>query len=208
MSENASLSNMILRSAGIYSDEQLERISTNRAANPGMGLAEAAVKFGGSREVDFLKAVGRVLGMEYVDLESQQPAPDALTRLPASAVYQYNVLPFRFDGQAMTVVASDPFDTRAADGLRLVLGCPVKTALAPKEEVEKAVKKYYGVGADAIEKMIEDGRYSVDEDLGAMTKIDVNEMGEEASIVRFVNQIIAEADRQGATDIHIEPQET
>lgn len=208
MSENASLSNMILRSAGIYSDEQLERISTNRAANPGMGLAEAAVKFGGSREVDFLKAVGRVLGMDYVDLETQQPAPDALTRLPASAVYQYNVLPFRFDGQAMTVVASDPFDTRAADGLRLVLGCPVKTALAPKEEVEKAVKKYYGVGADAIEKMIEDGRYSVDEDLGAMTKIDVNEMGEEASIVRFVNQIIAEADRQGATDIHIEPQET
>ena len=208
MSENASLSNMILRSAGIYSDEQLERISTNRAANPGMGLAEAAVKFGGSREVDFLKAVGRVLGMDYVDLESQQPAPDALTRLPASAVYQYNVLPFRFDGQAMTIVASDPFDTRAADGLRLVLGCPVKTALAPKEEVEKAVKKYYGVGADAIEKMIEDGRYSVDEDLGAMTKIDVNEMGEEASIVRFVNQIIAEADRQGATDIHIEPQET
>lgn len=208
MSENASLSNMILRSAGIYSDEQLERISTNRAANPGMGLAEAAVKFGGSREVDFLKAVGRVLGMDYVDLETQQPAPDALTRLPASAVYQYNVLPFRFDGQAMTVVASDPFDTRAADGLRLVLGCPVKTALAPQEEVEKAVKKYYGVGADAIEKMIEDGRYSVDEDLGAMTKIDVNEMGEEASIVRFVNQIIAEADRQGATDIHIEPQET
>ena len=208
MSENASLSNMILRSAGIYSDEQLERISTNRAANPGMGLAEAAVKFGGSREVDFLKAVGRVLGMDYVDLESQQPAPDALTRLPASAVYQYNVLPFRFDGQAMTIVASDPFDTRASDGLRLVLGCPVKTALAPKEEVEKAVKKYYGVGADAIEKMIEDGRYSVDEDLGAMTKIDVNEMGEEASIVRFVNQIIAEADRQGATDIHIEPQET
>ena len=135
MSENASLSNMILRSAGIYSDEQLERISTNRAANPGMGLAEAAVKFGGSREVDFLKAVGRVLGMDYVDLESQQPAPDALTRLPASAVYQYNVLPFRFDGQVMTIVASDPFDTRASDGLRLVLGCPVKTALAPKDPV-------------------------------------------------------------------------
>ena len=41
-----------------------------------------------------------------------------------------------------------------------------------------------------------------------MAKIDVNEMGEEASIVRFVNQIIAEADHQGATDIHIEPQET
>ncbi len=207
MSEN-SLANMILRSAGIYSDEQLERISANRAANPGMGLAEAAVKFGGSKEVEFLAAVGRALGLETVDLERQQPNPEALTRLPASAVYQYNVLPFKTDGTSLTIVTSDPFDTAAADGLRLVAGCPVKTALAPKEEVEKAVKKYYGVGADAIEKMIEDGRYSVDEDIGAMTKIDVNEMGEEASIVKFVNQIIAEADRQGATDIHIEPQET
>ena len=208
MSENASLSNMILKSAGIFSGEQLERIAANRAANPGMSLIEAVVKFGGSKELEVLKAVGGVLGLETVDLEHQQPMPDALTRLPATAVYQYNALPFRFDGQTMTVVVSDPFDTHTADGLRLILGCPVKTMLAPKEEVEKAVKKYYGVGADAIEKMIEDGRYSVDEDLGAMTKIDVNEMGEEASIVRFVNQIIAEADRQGATDIHIEPQET
>ncbi len=199
---------MILKSAGIYSDEQLQRIAENRAANPGMGLAEAAVKFGGAKEIEFLSAVGKSLGLETVNLERQQPNPDALTKLPASAVYQYNVLPFKTDGTSLTIVTSDPFDTSAADGLRLVAGCPIKTALAPKEEVEKAVKKYYGVGADAIEKMIEDGRYSVDEDIGAMTKIDVNEMGEEASIVKFVNQIIAEADRQGATDIHIEPQET
>ena len=207
MSEN-SLANMILKSAGIYSDEQLQRIAENRAANPGMGLAEAAVKFGGAKEIEFLSAVGKSLGLETVDLERQQPNPDALTKLPASAVYQYNVLPFKTDATSLTIVTSDPFDTSAADGLRLVAGCPIKTALAPKEEVENAVKKYYGVGADAIEKMIEDGRYSVDEDIGAMTKIDVNEMGEEASIVKFVNQIIAEADRQGATDIHIEPQET
>ena len=199
---------MILRSAGIYSDEQLERIAANRAANPGMGLAEAAVKFGGRKEIEFLEAVGKVLGLETVDLERRQPNPDALTKLPASAVYQYNVLPFSTGEGTMTVVTSDPFDTKAADGLRLIIGGVVNTALAPREEVEKAVKKYYGVGADAIEKMIEDGRYSVDDDIGAMTKIDVNEMGEEASIVKFVNQSIAEADRQGATDIHIEPQET
>ena len=199
---------MILRSAGIYSGEQLERIAANRAANPGMGLAEAAVKFGGHKEIEFLEAVGKVLGLETVDLERRQPNPDALTKLPASAVYQYNVLPFAAGEGSLTVVTSDPFDTTAADGLRLIVGGVVHTALAPREEVEKAVKKYYGVGADAIEKMIEDGRYSVDDDIGAMTKIDVNEMGEEASIVKFVNQIIAEADRQGATDIHIEPQET
>ena len=208
MAESASLANLLLKSAGIYSDEQLERIANGRASSPGMGLAEAAVKFGGHKEPEFLAAIGKVLGLEVVDLEHRQPNPDALTKLPASAVYQYNVLPFSVGEGSLTVVTSDPFDTKATDGLRLIAGGVIKTALAPKEDVEKAVKKYYGVGADAIEKMIEDGRYSVDDDIGAMTKIDVNEMGEEASIVRFVNQIIAEADRQGATDIHIEPQET
>ena len=208
MSENTSLATMILKSAGIYSDEQLQRIVSNRSANPGMGLAEAVVKFGGAKEVDFLAAVGKVLGLETVALETHQPSPDALQKLPASAVYQYGILPYRLDERELTVVTSDPFGTAAADGLRLVAGCPVTCVLAPKEDIEKAIKKFYGVGADAIENMIKDGRYSVDDDMGAMAKIDVNEMGEEASIVKFVNQIIVEADHQGATDIHVEPMET
>ena len=208
MSESSSLATLILKSTGVYSDEAIERIVSQRAANPGMGLAEAAVKFGGVKEAEFLAAVGRALGLETVDLSRQNPSPEALQKLTAAAVNQFTVLPFRLDGNALTIVASDPFDTAAADGARLAAGVAVKVALAPKEEVEKAVKKFYGVGAEAIEKMLEDGRYEVGDDIGTMTKIDVNEMGEEASIVRFVNQIIAEADRQGATDIHIEPQET
>ena len=208
MKESERLSTAILRASGVYSEAALARIAAQRAASPGMGLAEAAVKFGGVREREFLAAVGRLLGLETVDLERQNPNPDALRKLPASAVYQFGVLPFRIDADALTVVTSDPFDTQAADGLRLIAGCCIRTVLAPGEEVEKAVKKFYGVGAEAIEKMLEDGRYEVGDDFGAMTKIDVSEMGEEASIVRFVNQIIAEADRQGATDIHIEPQET
>ncbi len=208
MSDKESLAAVVLKAAQIYTSEQVEHILSMRAANPGMGLAEAAVKFGGVKELDFLTAVGRVLGMEVVDLEKHQPSPEAITRTPASAVYQFNALPFAVADGAIAIVTSDPFDTTAVDGLRLMTGGSVKPLLAPREEVEKAIKKYYGVGADAIEKMIEDGRYSVDEEFGAMTKIDVGEMGEEASIVRFVNQIIAEADHQGATDIHIEPQET
>ena len=77
---------MILGSAGIYSDEALEKIASQRAANPGMGLAEAAVKFGGVKEKDFLSAIGKALGLECVDLEKQNPNPDALQKLPASAV--------------------------------------------------------------------------------------------------------------------------
>ena len=208
MNEKGSLAALVLKSTGLFQDDRIADILARRAENPGMGLAAAARKFGGVKEKDFLEAAGKALGMESLELETRQPSPEAITLVPASAVYQFNVLPFLKDETSLTIVSSDPFDTKAADGLRLMTGLNVKIALAPQEEIEKAIKKFYGVGADAIEKMIDDGRYSVDDEFGAMTKIDVSEMGEEASIVRFVNQIIAEADHQGATDIHIEPQES
>lgn len=208
MAETSRTVQNVLRATGLYSDEALARIGEERAKNPEMGLVEAVLKFGGVREAEFLRRMGELLGFDYVELEKAQPRPDVLQKLPASAVYQYNVLPLRFADGVLTVVASDPFSTVARDGLRLAAGCPVTIALAPREEIDKAVKKFYGVGADAIEKMIEDGRYAVDDEDGSISKIDVGAEGEEASIVKFVNRIIAEADRQCATDIHIEPQET
>ena len=208
MAETSRTVQNVLRATGLYSDEALARIGEERAKNPEMGLVEAVLKFGGVREAEFLRRMGELLGFDYVELEKAQPRPDVLQKLPASAVYQYNVLPLRFADGVLTVVSSDPFSTVVRDGLRLAAGCPVTIALAPREEIDKAVKKFYGVGADAIEKMIEDGRYAVDDEDGSISKIDVGAEGEEASIVKFVNRIIAEADRQGATDIHIEPQET
>ncbi|MBO7207755.1 MAG: hypothetical protein J6W10_09125, partial [Kiritimatiellae bacterium] len=181
MDSAARLATVILRSAGIYSDGALDRILSQRALNPGMGLTEAAIKFGGVAEPLFLQAIGKVLGLETVDLQNQNPQPEALQLLPASAVYQYGVLPFKLEEGFLTVVSSDPFDTSAAEGLRLVAKCRIKTLLSPREEVDKAIKKFYGVGAAAIEQMLEDGRYDVGDEYGAMTKIDVSEMGEEAS---------------------------
>ena len=208
MADAGRLAMSVLKGVGIYSEDALAKIAAGRDSNPGMGLAEAAVKFGGVREDEFLRKTGEFLGFDYVEMEKLTPRPEVLQLLPASAVYQYNVLPIKFIDDVLTVACADPFSVTATDGLRLAAGCPVKIALAPREEIDKAVKKFYGVGADAIEKMIEDGRYAVDADGGAISKIDVGAEGEEASIVKFVNRIIAEADRQGATDIHIEPQET
>ena len=134
MSEMSSLANLILSRAGLYSEAQLGRIAANRAANPGMSLAEAAVKFGGSKEAEFLAAVGRVLGLETVDLARQQPNPDALTKLPASAVYQYNVLPFRADDSSLTDAI--PIKTHATATMNkdaIIAFFPVlKTILSPR----------------------------------------------------------------------------
>lgn len=197
---------LVLKKTGLFTDLQLDHVLAADRSD-GTGITGVVVRLGLAREDEFLRKIGEVLGFTYTELTQTRPTDEALTKLPARAVYQYNVLPLTVDNGVLTVVTCDPFDTGMTDGLRLAAGCPVRVTLSPREEINKAVQKYYGVGADAIEKMIEDGRYAVDADLASISKIDVNEMGAEASIVRFVNQIIAEADRQGATDIHVEPME-
>ena len=133
MAETSRTVQNVLRATGLYSDEALARIGEERAKSPEMGLAEAVLKFGGVREAEFLRRMGELLGFDYVELEKAQPRPDVLQKLPASAVYQYNVLPLRFADGVLTVVSSDPFSTVVRDGLRLAAGCPVTIALAPRE---------------------------------------------------------------------------
>jgi len=195
---------MILKRTGLFTDFQISQILTAEAAE-GSGIVGTVIRLGMVREDEFLKKAGEVLGFTYTEIKDIRPTDEAITSLPARAVYQYHALPISVENGVLNVVASDPFNTSMVDGLRLAAKCPVEVSLSAHEEIDKAIRKYYGVGADAIEKMIEDDRYSVDTDMDSISKIDVNEMGAEASIVRFVNQIIAEADRQGATDIHVEP---
>src|SRR5947209_3493588 len=80
---------------------------------------------------------------------------------------------------------------------------PVEFALATKVEIEKALKKYYGVGAETLDEMAND-----DEPLELLVDDkEITETDQEASVIKFVNQIIWEAFKDRATDIHFEPAE-
>jgi type II secretory ATPase GspE/PulE/Tfp pilus assembly ATPase PilB-like protein len=79
---------------------------------------------------------------------------------------------------------------------------PVQFALAPKAEIEKALKKYYGVGAETLDELAKDEPI----DLLVEDK-EITESDQEASVIKFVNQIVWEAYKDRATDIHFEPAE-
>jgi type II secretion system protein E len=196
----------LLRKTGLLTDAQIEQaLAADRA--DGLGLVAVIVRLGLAREEELLQKLAPTLGMTYTALEKAEPEAEAVQKLAARAVYQYHVMPIRLAGGVLTVAASDPFNVTMTDGLRLAAGGPVRITLSTAAAIEKASRKHYGVGAETVERMIEDGRYELDTTEATISKLDLNDMGQEASIVRFVNQIIAEADRQGATDIHFEPME-
>lgn len=190
---------------GLLSESQLETLK-NHGPGGETGLTETIVRLGLVPEAEFLQKVGERLGIPFVTLAGLEPPREAVERLPVRAVFQYAVAPVAFEDGALTVAASDPFNTHLVDGLRLAVDCPVNIVLAGAEDIAKANRKYYGLGADTVDRMLEDGQFEAEEQLD-FGKLDLSDLGQEASIVRFVNQIIAEADRQDATDIHFEPME-
>ena len=141
---------LVLKKTGLFTDLQLDHVLAADRSD-GTGITGVVVRLGLAREDEFLRKIGEVLGFTYTELTQTRPTDEALTKLPARAVYQYNVLPLTVDNGVLTVVTCDPFDTGMTDGLRLAAGCPVRVTLSPREEINKAVQKYYGVGADAIE---------------------------------------------------------
>jgi type II secretion system protein E len=83
-------------------------------------------------------------------------------------------------------------------------GLPISLALAPRAEIEKALKKYYGVGAETLDEL---NKEEEPLELDLIGDKEITEDDQEASVIKFVNQIIWEAFKDRATDIHFEPAE-
>ncbi|MFU8779900.1 MAG: GspE/PulE family protein [Kiritimatiellia bacterium] len=194
----------VLEKTGVFPSDKLSEAAEGIASG-NLTPGEAAVQ-AGLVERDFLAALAGILRMPYLRLNEQEIAPEILAILPTKAVFQYHVIPVAMENDTLRVAVSDPFTTGLIDSLRLAAGCRVKLALSPSEDIGDAARKFYGVGAETVDRMMLDNRYEelADEKI---VKADLSELDQEASIVKFVNQIIREAERQGATDIHFEPME-
>jgi type II secretion system protein E len=196
----------LLQQTGLFAPEQIEEILLRQKQQTGGGVTDIIVSHGFAREEAFLEKLAEAMKLPFVHLDELTIAPDTLSKLPPKAVFQYNVIPVALESGLLRVATHDPFRQGLMDALRLASGYRIRFSLAPSTDIAKAAKKYYGVGADTLQQMIADQRIEVtpEEDL---LKKDLSELDQEASIVKFVNQIIWEAYQDRATDIHLEPQE-
>jgi len=125
--------------------------------------------------------------------------------MPAKLVHNRNLIPLKSNGSVVRVATADPFDLYALDELRMLIGRRVETVLAPEPDIQRVIKQHFGVGGHTIDEMIDDKddvellSDSVDE------TGDLIEMAQEATVVRLVNEILIEAVRDRASDIHVEP---
>ena len=194
-----------LEATGLFTPPQIEELSIKQRENDGV-LTATVVALEYAREDVFLPALAKAMGVPYLRLGDQPIAGEILEKVPTKAVFQYNVVPVGIENGTLRVATSEPFRPGLADSLRLASGLRVKFALAPAADIEKAAKKFYGVGADTLDRLIADNQIDLDQDAGTSVG-DLSNLDQEASVVKFVNQIIWECHHDRGTDIHIEPME-
>jgi type II secretion system protein E len=157
----------------------------------------------GIAEDVFNQRLATTLGWPYLDLPKLAIGAEARNKISTKIAFQYSVLPVALENGKLQVVVSDPFDASMMNAVRFNARMPVEFALAPKVEIEKALKKYYGVGAETLDEMGENDTM----ELEITSDKEITEDDQEASVIKFVNQIIWEAFKDRATDIHFEPAE-
>src|SRR3984957_2887119 len=157
----------------------------------------------GVAEDVFTQRLAASLGWPYLDLPKLAIATEARNKISTKIAFQYSVLPTALNDGTLQVVVSDPFDAAMMNAVRFDAHLPVQFALATKTEIEKALKKYYGVGAETLDEMGENDTM----ELEIANDKEITEDDQEASVIKFVNQIIWEAFKDRATDIHFEPAE-
>jgi general secretion pathway protein E len=166
-------------------------------------------------EENYLRELADSLGMEWL---ASIPVPEIPLPLREACgpriALRHRLLPISIEGEGLSrrlkLATFDPFNLVARQAAAQELELPIDWCMASRRRLHESLRRLYGVGADTFEQILE-GR---DFDYGNLESgedeaniIDHDE-DEEASVVKFVNQIIREALDQRATDIHVEPLST
>lgn len=187
---------------GLISEEKLER-ARSLAKQEGMVLHEALLSGGFIREEDLLRTIAGQQGLDFVRLEDMSLPDKAVRSISAKFAAHYGIMPVKLEGNVLTIAVWDHLDVTAAGDIETNMGLHVERVLACRDDIAAALRKYYGVGADTVERIL---AASPDREEAAPLEEshDLEKMAEDASIVRLVNQIMQEAIDDRATDIHFE----
>jgi type II secretion system protein E len=158
----------------------------------------------GLAEDVFLQKLAQALNWPYLDLAKLKVPTEARNRVSTKVAFQYSVLPTLVSDGTLQIAVSNPFDSAMLNAVRFDARGPVQFALATRPEIEKALKNFYGVGAETLGELDQEEALL---DLELPADKEITESDQEASVIKFVNQVIWEAYKDRATDIHFEPAE-
>lgn len=190
---------------GAAEQDDVISIASEAAGTGASGIALVLEK-GLVKEDDFSQEVARVANLPWRSEILLAEDQESLTSfLPATLAVRYQVFPLAVDDDSMDVVCYDPFDPVARQLITRRANKTLRWSVASRRKVREAISNLYGVGAGTFEDILESREKDSGDGADTAMVID-DDLSDEASVLKFVNQIIREALNQKATDIHVEPQ--
>ncbi len=199
----------MLVAAKIVTRQQIDE-ALNLQKQTGEKLGTILVNLGYISEDVLLSFLARQQGMEFVYLSELDIDESVVKLLPRTFIEKHNVFPVKFDKNTntLTVAISDPFNVFILDDVKISTGFNVKPVVASLKEIKGAIRKYL-----LKEEMVE-----VDKTISELEKlettieveqidetVEATKLAEEEPIVKLANNIIINAVRKRASDIHLEP---
>ena len=195
----------LLFEAGKISEQQLDQVR-RRQRRLNLPQHRALVDLNFASEEDAWRALARANGLEFVDPLSLDLKRETLELVPIKLLFHYRLLPLGLDGDCLNLAFSEPPRQMEQGNLRLLLGKRFRVLLATPSAVHAVIKKHYGLGAETIQKLREErGGSEISQEIVFDVQGKENDSALEATVSAFVDQILQEALRVHATDIHLEP---
>lgn len=187
----------ILVETGLITEAQLQSALSEKTSDQKLG--DALLQRGYITEQQLIEVLEFQLGIPHVSLYRYPIDANILTLIPKEMAKTNLIIPLKKEENRLYVAMADPMDYYTIEDLRLSTGFQIVAAIASKDDIIRAINKYYDID-DSFEEMIQ-----------ANTEEAANEQentDDDSPIVRLVNQIFSHAMAEKASDIHIDPHET
>jgi type IV pilus assembly protein PilB len=184
-----------------------DRLAAARGRAGSGSLAQALLDEGLARADGVAHALAERHRLPFVDIAAERPAPEAVEKISIAVLERAAAIPYRVDGMTLYVAIADPGDIASVDELRLAAGhYRLDLAVASRDDILAEVTRIARAsGAVAARAADLDELEIVEEDAG--DDLGVDDGISDGPLVRLVNSLIFQAAEDGASDIHVEPQE-
>ncbi len=194
----------LLRASGLDDSDA----ATELASKPANGISWTAEVLNSGRvdEQKFTIQLGKLFNTPVESITASGIERSALSQLPSRFVFKHHILPVQAREDSVRLATYDVFNSTARRLASQLVTKKIEWVLAPRAQLLRVIKEVYGVGAETFDEILKTNRtFDAFDERSQAT--DLNADDPEASVVKFVNQIIREAIIERATDIHVEPLE-
>ena len=189
----------LLIESGSITREQLEEALAQKPND--LKLGDALIQQGIITEQQLIEVLEFQLGIPHVSLYNYPVENQVIDLVTKDIVNKYHLIPLKIENDRLYVAMSDPMDFFAIDDLRLSTGFLIERTIATKDDIARAISKYYEID-DSMDELLSDIK-------GERKELEEEQItDEESPVVRLVNQVIQFAVQNRASDIHFDPQET